>query len=94
MTMRVRGSDSEFLAREARFGVACRVVALCEGGRRSAKGRIRRGETDAALGKTVRLAFPLRISQRHGRGRGAGVTHRGRSCVSTDPTSIRLPNTR
>src|SRR4030095_16596316 len=32
---------------------------------------------DAAFGKTLRLAFPLRISQRHRSGRAAGVTHRG-----------------
>ena len=83
VTVRVPGSDSEFLAREARFGV-----------RRFAKGRIRHGELDAAFGKTLRLAFPLRISKRHGVGRGAGVTHRGRGCVSTEPISMRGPNTR
>ena len=27
-------------------------------------------------------------------GRGARVTHRGLGCVSTDPTSMRRPNTR
>ncbi len=53
MTVTVRDSDSEVLAREARFGVACRAVALCEGGRRFAKGRIRRDELDAAFGKTL-----------------------------------------
>ena len=29
------------------------------------------------------------MSPRHGVGRGAGVTHRGRGCVSTEPTSMR-----
>ena len=53
MTVRARDTDSEFLAREARFGVACRAVALREGGRRFAKGRIRRDELDAAFAKKL-----------------------------------------
>src|SRR5215831_9912392 len=47
---------------------------------------------DAAFGKTLRLTFALSISRRHGVGLGAGVTHRGRGCVSTEPTSMRRPN--
>src|SRR4029077_19765353 len=83
VTERARDNDSKVLAREARFDV---------GGR--ATGRIRCGEPDVAYAKTIRLTFPLRISRRHGVGRGLGVTHPGRGCVSTDPTSIRPPNTR
>src|SRR4029077_21174798 len=34
------------------------------------------------------------LFQCYGPGRGAGVTHRGRGCVSTEPTYMRPPNTR
>ena len=55
---------------------------------------VRRNEPNAAFGETLRLVFPRRITQRHRVGRGAGVTHCGRGYVSTEPTSMRGPNTR